>query len=91
MKKQPDERLVLHDEMQRLVVDIVWPTVDPFGTRRKELSNKAVSHYQQRLAQLDDALEAKENDIRLAESQQDMARAAEARRDYLTKKRLQWT
>jgi tetratricopeptide (TPR) repeat protein len=91
VKKQPDERLVLHDEMQRLVVDIVWPTVDPFGTRRKELSNKAVSHYQQRLAQLDDALEAKENDIRLAESQQDMAHAAEARRDYLTKKRLQWT
>jgi len=90
-KSMPDGSVVLHDEMQRLVEEYVWSEIDPFGTRRKQLSQKAVEHYQQRLNRLDMTLQKLEKAIQAAEEHHDLAEAAEARREYLEHTRLRWT
>ncbi len=91
VKQKPDGILVLHDEMQRLVDEQVWPEVDPFGTRRKQLSQESIDHYHQRIAWLDKAARELEIALQVAEVHQDIAGAAETRREYLELKRLRWT
>lgn len=90
VKEKPDNILVLHDEMQLLIEQYVWPQVDPFHTRRKQLSQKAVSYYVEALRQIEQAIEALEGTIRMAEEREEVSQAAEARRTYLKKRRERW-
>ena len=90
VKQKPDGVLVLHDEMQRLLMEYVWHDVDPFGTRRKQLGQRVVAHYEQRLVQLDAAQQILAADIQAVEHASELARAAELRRTFLEQVRFRW-
>lgn len=90
VKAKPGGILVLHDEVARLVQEYVWPQLDPFGTRRKQLSQIAADHYRGRLERLKKRMqEAKEEALR-AEKEGELAKASEAWRCWAEKRREQW-
>lgn len=90
VKEKPGPMLVLHDEMQALVEKYAWPDVDPFRTRRKQLSEKALRYYQQLLDHTDERSRELEILAEQAEEQGNIPQAAEARREYLEVTRRRW-
>ncbi|MBK8904549.1 MAG: ATP-binding protein [Anaerolineaceae bacterium] len=44
IKSLPDNRIKLHDEVQRLVEEFVWPTLDPSGVWEIRDSQRAIKH-----------------------------------------------
>lgn len=89
-KAKPGGVLVLHDEVARLVRNYVWPQLDPFGTRRQELSRMAVDHYQDRLRWLEKRMREAQEEALKAEEEGDLAKASEAWRCWAEKRREQW-
>jgi len=49
VKPRPGGGVTLHDEMQRLVEDRVWPLVDMRGRRRRDLSLKMIDYFETQL------------------------------------------
>ena len=90
-KTKPDGVLVLHDEVARLVREYVWPEVDPFGTRRRQINQQAIEHYQSRLQDLTRQMRQAQKEAQTAASQRDLARASESWRYWAEMKRGQWT
>ncbi len=56
VKPQPGGGIRLHDEMQRMVSEYVWPILDKSGSRRRWLSQRMVNYCSERLAQGEDDL-----------------------------------
>jgi tetratricopeptide (TPR) repeat protein len=54
VKPQPGGGVRLHDEMQRMVNEYVWPVLDKSGARRRWLSECMVQYYEKRLAEYED-------------------------------------
>jgi ABC-type sugar transport system substrate-binding protein/tetratricopeptide (TPR) repeat protein len=52
VKSLPDGSICLHDEMRRMVVDYVWPKVDPESDRRREDSRSAATYFEREIAGL---------------------------------------
>ena len=52
VKRLPDGRIALHDEMRRMVNEYVWPEVDPDGDRRRRDSAIAVDYLEQEIQTL---------------------------------------
>ena len=90
VKTKPGGVLVLHDEVARLVRDYVWPQLDPFRTRRQQLSLKAVGHYQDRLQRLEKRIQEAWVEASRVEEWGDLAKASEAWRYWAEKRREQW-
>jgi tetratricopeptide (TPR) repeat protein len=44
VKQLPDGRISLHDEMRRMVIDHVWPELDPDGDRQRADSRAAIGY-----------------------------------------------
>ncbi|MBW7848625.1 MAG: ATP-binding protein [Bacteroidales bacterium] len=57
VKMLPDFVHLLHDEMRDLVRQYLWPTVDPFGVERKNLSQKVQEFYLNKILYIDSQLE----------------------------------
>ncbi|MBC7232532.1 MAG: ATP-binding protein [Chloroflexi bacterium] len=90
VKAKPGDILVLHDEVARLVREYVWPQLDPFGTRRQELSRMAVEHYRNRLERLEKRMQEAQEEALKAEEKGNLAKASEAWRCWAEKRREQW-
>jgi simple sugar transport system substrate-binding protein len=56
VKTLPDGRLALHDEMQRMIMEYVWPRVDRMGQRRKLYYQRAADYLQSQANELNDNL-----------------------------------
>ncbi len=54
VKPQPGGGVGLHDEMQRMVSQYVWPVLDKSGKRRRWLSGRMVQYCDERLAECED-------------------------------------
>lgn len=57
VKTLPYERIQLHDEMQRMVIDYVWPEYDPDGGRRRYNSSIAVSYLREEIELVEKRIE----------------------------------
>lgn len=51
VKTRPDGNIQLHDEMQRLVMQYLWPGFDRMGDYSKELAEQALKWYDQMIAE----------------------------------------
>lgn len=47
VRELPNQRLVLHDEIARLINEATWPALDPQGEQRRADSQQAVAYLQQ--------------------------------------------
>jgi tetratricopeptide (TPR) repeat protein len=54
VKPQPGGGVRLHDEMQRMVNEYVWPVLDKSGARRRWLSERIAQYYDRHLAEYED-------------------------------------
>ncbi|MBN1452282.1 MAG: hypothetical protein JW963_14805 [Anaerolineales bacterium] len=52
VKQLPDGRISLHDEMRRMVIDYVWPELDPDGDRRRRDSRAAIAYIEKEIEAL---------------------------------------
>lgn len=52
LKRLPDGRIALHDEMRHLVTTYVWPEVDPDGARQARDNQLAVHYFEQEIQKL---------------------------------------
>ncbi len=52
VKQLPDGRISLHDEMRRMVIDHVWPELDPDGDRRRSDSQAAIAYIEKEIEAL---------------------------------------
>ena len=53
IKPKPKGQYALHDEMRRLVNQHVWPFIGRIGTERRDLDQRMVSYYEEKLSQLE--------------------------------------
>ena len=90
-KTKPVGVLVLHDEVARLVREYVWPEVDPFGTRRQQLSQQAIEHYQHRLQDLAERMHQAQGEAQTAERKGNLVKASESWRCWAEMRREEWT
>lgn len=52
VKELPDGRISLHDEMRRMVIDHVWPELDPDGDRQRRDSQAAIAYIEKEIEAL---------------------------------------
>jgi tetratricopeptide (TPR) repeat protein len=52
VKQLPDGRISLHDEMRRMVIDHVWPELDPDGDRQRGDSRAAIAYIEKEIESL---------------------------------------
>lgn len=52
VKLLPDSSIKLHDEMRRLVLEYVWPLVDPHGKLRRRDSKLVIDYYDRAIERL---------------------------------------
>lgn len=90
VKQMPREVHLLHDEMQKLVQDKVWPLIDPLGTQRKNLSLRAVEFYSEKLRVLEDELKHLTTEIQQYQSDGQMLVALEKARLHSSLQREKW-
>jgi tetratricopeptide (TPR) repeat protein len=53
VKSLPDEKITLHDEMRRMVLDHIWKDIDPDGDRKKNTHKQAVSYYSRKITEIE--------------------------------------
>ena len=90
VKQRPDESFVLHDEIQRLINTYIWPELDAFGSRRKQLGQAAVQNYEQRLARLKEETVALQGYLEDQTGRENLAKVAELHRQYVELRRTEW-
>jgi len=97
---RPGEDYVLHDEMRDMVVEYVWPSVDPDGTLRKRIDQMMVNYYAQRVKELEDRAKELKREQEKARQSNDMQAELQAfemlsevdrQRDVLEVERLFYT
>ncbi|MCP4110700.1 MAG: AAA family ATPase [Desulfobacteraceae bacterium] len=57
VKRLPDGRICLHDEMRRMVNEHVWPDIDPYDERKIRDSKLAVNFFRTRIKDLTETFE----------------------------------
>lgn len=62
VKRMPDNRIKLHDEMQRMINQNVWREVDPHGDLQKQYSDKAIGYLGVEIQGLEKRIETLEAD-----------------------------
>ena len=62
VKNLPGGAISLHDEMRRMVNEFVWPSIDPYGTRRLSESNKIIDYLDDKIRFLDSEIKKIEAD-----------------------------
>jgi tetratricopeptide (TPR) repeat protein/AAA+ ATPase superfamily predicted ATPase len=100
VKIRPGEDYVLHDEMRDMVVEYVWPSVDPDGTLRRKIDLMMVDYYAQKVKDLKvraNELKRKREEVRQAEDVQaelqvfEKLSEVDRQRDVLEVERLFYT
>lgn len=72
MKIRPGENYVLHDEMRDMIVECVWPSVDPDGTLRKRIDQMMVDYYAQEIERLKARVNEQKREQEKARQSKDM-------------------
>ncbi len=83
IKVLPNGELTLHDEMERLIEEHVWPDVDPDGERRHRLSEAAVNYLEEEIRRLNEQIKGAGEAHAAMEAEVSIWRADQANRERL--------
>lgn len=91
IKVLPDRRIKLHDEVQRMINDYVWPEIDPEGSRERRDRERAIAYLTKRTSRLSEKMKSLKQEEQRARDAGDLAEALRLFGNLMAEERQLWT